>query len=60
MWRLYMNKLHDPLWATPILKSTGLPADWPEWDEEIRYNYVADVMLGSPMGFEVEVIDDTE
>lgn len=54
-----MKPLHDPLWATPILRSTGNPEDWPEWDEEIRNNYIASCAFDTPPGGgEVEIIED--
>jgi hypothetical protein len=35
------------------------PEDWPEWDEEIRRNYIAACAFDAPPGGgEVEVIED--
>ena len=54
-----MKPLHDPLWATPVLRSTGLPEDFPNWNETVRKNYVAAVAFDTPpSGGEVEVIED--
>jgi len=53
-----MSPIHDPFWATPVLRSTGLPPDFNEWSERKRDNYVAAVAFDTPPGGAPEVIED--
>ena len=56
--RISVKPLHDPFWATPVLRSTGLPEDFNEWSETKRDNYVAAVAFDTPPGGGPEVIED--
>ncbi len=53
-----VNKLHKPFWATPVLRSTGMPKDWLEWNKAKQDNYIAALAFDTPPNYEVEVIDD--
>ena len=53
-----MDSVNKPLWATPVLKSTGMPEDFPEWSQRKQDNYIASLAFDTPPNYEVEVIDD--
>ena len=55
-----MTRRDRPLWATPVLRSTGLPADWEGWSEKKRNNYVTALAFDAPPRSQVEVIEDME
>ena len=50
--------VNKPLWATPVLRSTGMPEDFPEWSQRKQDNYIASLAFDAPPNYEVEVIDD--
>ena len=50
-----MSKLYE----TPVLASTGLPADYDEWPEPKRKGYLSALAFDGPPGYEPPVIDDT-
>ena len=53
-----MEPSHESLWATPVLRSTGMPEDWPKWSKAKRRNYIASLAFSAPPNYEVEVIED--
>jgi len=49
------------LYETPVLASTGLPAEYPKWSEKKQKNYLSALAFDGPLGYEPPVIkDDTQ
>ena len=53
-----MDSVNKPLWATPVLRSTGIPKDYPQWNKRKQDNYIAALAFDTPPNYEVEVIDE--
>ena len=46
------------LWATPVLRGTGMPKDYPQWSQTKKDNYIAALAFDTPPNAEIEVIED--
>jgi hypothetical protein len=54
-----ITKRMTDLYETPVLASTGLPAEYPKWSEKKQKNYLSALAFDGPLGYEPPVIDDT-
>ena len=46
------------LYETPVLATTGLPAEYPKWSEKKQKNYLSALAFDGPPGYEPPVIED--